>query len=105
MSDVNPNYISDNVQRALTVLKILAGNELMGITPGDIAKAGHISPSNVTRALHNLKHHGLAELHPMINGRWRLSPSYLTSVANHLSREIDRGQSLAFDMKRYEKQR
>lgn len=70
------DYISDMVQRTLSVQKILAGNELMGITPGDIAKAGKISPSNVTRALRNLKQHGTAEEHPMVNGRWRLSPSY-----------------------------
>ncbi len=105
MADVNPNYISENVQRVLTVQKLLAGNELMGITPGEIAKAGNISPSNVTRCLHNLKHHGIAEEHPMVNGRWRLSPSYLTSTAMNLSRELDRSQSMAFDMKRYEKQR
>lgn len=102
MPDINMNYISENVQRVLSVQKILSGNELTGITPGQIAKATDISPSNVTRALHNLLQAGVAELHPAIKGHWRLRVSYLTKTANDLLRELDKGQASVYDLKRYQ---
>ena len=80
----------------------MSGNELTGLTPGDIVKATQISPSNVTRALHNLLKGGLVEVHPFVKGHWRLKVSFLTKTANDLSREMDRGQSAVHDLKRYQ---
>lgn len=105
MSQVNMNYISDNVQRTLTVQQCLQGHELTGITPGDIAKKTQITPSNVTRCLHNLMHHGTAEQHPTVKGRWRLSVSYLTKTANSLLRELDKVNASLYDIKRYQVER
>lgn len=101
MTEVNKNYISDNSQRTLKILEILAGNELKGLTPGQVAKATGISPSNVTRALHNLLHFGWVELHPQIKGHWRLSVSKLTKVAMGILREVDGANAAVYDMKRY----
>ena len=102
MENVNQNYISDSVQRTLTIQKILSGNELTGLTPGEIAKGTNITPSNVTRGLHNLWQSGVVEMHPGIKGHWRLSVSYLTKTANDLLRELDRGQAAAYDLKRFQ---
>ena len=101
MPEVNMNYISDNTQRTLKIMEILAGNEQKGLTPGQVAKASGLSPSNVTRSLHNLMHHGWVEPHPQIKGRWRLSVSKLTKVAMGILREVDGANAAVYDMKRY----
>lgn len=105
MTDINQKYISENVQRVLRVQEALQGHELTGRTPGDIAKATDISPSNVTRCLHNLAFHGTAENHPTVKGRWRLSVSYLVRTANSLLRELDKVHAQTADIKRYQVQR
>ena len=105
MNAINMTYISDNVQRTLKVQECLQGHELMGITPGDIAKTTKITPSNVTRCLHNLAHHGTAEQHPSVKGRWRLSVSYLVRTANSVLRELDKVNASVYDMKRYQVER
>ena len=102
MSGVNMKYISDSVQRTLAIQKVLSGNELTGLTPGQIAKATGISPSNVTRGLHNLLQGEIAETHPTVKGHWRLRVSYLTKTANSLLRELDKGQASVYDLKRYQ---
>ncbi len=102
MAEINLNYISDNVQRTLKVQEALQGHELMGITPGNIAKQTGITPSNVTRCLHNLAHHGTAERHPTVEGRWRLSVSYLIRTANSLVVEMDKVHAKMVEIKRYQ---
>lgn len=66
------NYINAAQQRVLQTLVLLAGNEVMGLAPGEIAKAVHTSPSNVTRDLANLREAGLAET--LDTGQWRITP-------------------------------
>lgn len=105
MPKINMKYISENVQRTLKVQQALQGHELTGITPGDLAKATDITPSNVTRCLNNLAFHGTAEQHPTVKGRWRLSVSYLVRTANSLVRELDKVHAQMADIKRYQVQR
>jgi len=104
VAKVNINYISESTQRTLKVQKLLAGHEAKGLTPGEIAKAVEITPSNVTRALHNLLHAGLAEEHPQIKGHWRLSVSWLTKVAMSILRAVDSVTAAVHDIKRYQTQ-
>ncbi len=65
-------YINAAQQRVLQMLMRLAGHEIDGIAPAELAKALRTSASNVTRDLANLRAAGLAET---IDGnRWRLTP-------------------------------
>lgn len=83
-------YLSDGQQRLLALIKVLAGNEVHGLAPGEIAKAQTCSPSVVTRDLANLKEAGFAEQIPE-TGRWRLGPA-LVQIALAHAREIDRAE-------------
>ena len=67
------NYTNPAQQRLLRVVDLLAGHELHGLAPGEIAKALAIGPSSVTRDLDNLRTAGWAEQTPQ-GGRWRLAP-------------------------------
>lgn len=66
-------YINAAQQRVLKMLMRLAGHEIEGLAPSELAAALRTSASNVTRDLANLREAGLAE--PIDgNGRWRLTP-------------------------------
>jgi DNA-binding IclR family transcriptional regulator len=67
-----PTYINAAQQRVLKTLVLLAGHELMGLAPGEIAKAVRTGASNVTRDLANLREAGMAE--QLDNGQWRITP-------------------------------
>ncbi|MBN8714392.1 MAG: helix-turn-helix transcriptional regulator [Xanthomonadales bacterium] len=67
-----PNYINAAQQRVLKILMLLAGHEVMGLAPGEVAKAVHTSASNVTRDLANLREAGMAET--LDTGAWRITP-------------------------------
>jgi DNA-binding IclR family transcriptional regulator len=69
MSD---RYINAAQQRVLKLVFRMAGHEIEGITPSELAAALRTSASNMTRDLANLKEAGIAE--PLETGRWRLSP-------------------------------
>ena len=81
-------YISDQQQRLLQVIRTLAGNEIEGLAPGDIAKLVPCAPSQVTRDLANLKHFGWAE-QLATTGRWRLGPQIVQIATRHMT-AIDR---------------
>lgn len=66
-------YQSNSQQRILRVMLALAGYEVEGLAPGEIAKGLKVTPSNVTRDLANLRIAGLAE-EITDTGRWRLTP-------------------------------
>ncbi|CAM3351327.1 winged helix-turn-helix domain-containing protein [Paracidovorax anthurii] len=66
------NYTNAAQQRLLQLIDLLAGHELQGLAPAEIAKALNVSASVVTRDLDNLRTAGWAEQTPQ--GRWRLAP-------------------------------
>lgn len=78
------------VQAALNVLSIvplLAGNEMAGLTPGQITKALGLAPSQVGHYLATLQEAGMAE--PLADtGRWRLGPK-LIQIALAFMRHLD----------------
>lgn len=85
------DYINNAQQRLLRTILLLAGNELSGLAPSDLAKSLDVHPSNVTRDLANLKEAGLAEQLPD-TGRWRLGPK-IVQVAVDFQLNLERSQS------------
>lgn len=85
------DYINNSQQRLLRTILLLAGNELAGLAPSDLAKALDTGPSNVTRDLANLKEAGLAEQLPD-TGRWRLGPK-VVQIAVDFQLNLGRSQS------------
>lgn len=66
-------YINESQQRLLQVIDLLAGHEVLGLLPSEIAKAIGCSAPQTTRDMANLQHAGWAEKTPK-GDRWRLSP-------------------------------
>ncbi len=83
-------YISEHQQRVLQLIRTLAGNEMEGLAPSEIAKLNACSPSQVTRDLANLKHIGWAEQLPA-TGRWRLGPEIVQISLRHMT-ALDRAR-------------
>lgn len=75
-------YINDGQQRILALVKLLAGHEIVGIAPSQIAQHQQCSASLVTRDLANLKQAGFAEQVPETN-YWRLAPEIVQISLRH----------------------
>ena len=88
MSD--DKYVSENQQRLLRLIQLLAGHELEGLAPGEIAKQNECQPTQVTRDLANLKHFGWAE-QIAATGRWRLGPD-IVRIATRYMTSLDRAR-------------
>ena len=84
-------YISDAQQRILGLILALAGNEIEGLAPGQLAKLNNCSASQVTRDLSNLKHKGLAE-QITTTSRWRLGPEIVQITTRHAT-ALDRARA------------
>ena len=84
-------YTCEPQQRILRLLQILAGQEVHGLTPSDIAKAQDCTLSVVTRDLANLRQAGMGEQVPETN-RWRLAPAIVQIALKH-SVGLDRAQN------------
>jgi len=84
MSVINKSYLSAQAQRPLIVIKAMAGKEVSGVSPAELAKLVNISASNVTRVLANLEAQQFIERLPSDDKRWRLSAT-LVQMANTVS--------------------
>lgn len=99
-SERKTNYTNDAQQRILQLVDLLAGHELQGLMPGEIAKALRCAPPLITRDLNNLRTAGWAELHP--NGRtWRLAPHVVEISLKHASAMREGRQNLNDVEQRY----
>lgn len=67
------DYTNDAQQRLMKLMTLLAGHEITGMAPADIAREQGCTASMVTRDMANLVEGGYAEQVPE-TGRWRLSP-------------------------------
>lgn len=83
-------YSNAAQERGYDVLLALAGREITGLAPGEIAKGLGISPSCVTRDLSVLKTKGLVE-QIAETGRWRLGPK-LVQIGLAFNQEMARHQ-------------
>ena len=90
------DYTNAAQQRLLQLLDLLAGHELQGLAPAEIAKALNVSASAVTRDLDNLRSAGWAEQTPQ-GGRWRLSPHVVQISLRHAA-AIQAGQQQLHDV-------
>ena len=88
----NPDqYTNEGQQRILRLLNVLAGHEVTGIAPGQIAQQQGCSASLVTRDLANLQMAGFAEQVPDTS-LWRLSPTVVQISVRHAT-ALARAQS------------
>jgi DNA-binding IclR family transcriptional regulator len=85
------DYTHDGQQRILKLVLLLAGNEITGLAPADIARQQACSASMVTRDLDNLKTAGWAEQVPE-TARWRLAPQVVQMAMQHMT-ALDRAKS------------
>lgn len=88
MSD--DKYSCEPQQRLLRLIRNLAGHEIDGLAPGEIAKLNECAPAQVTRDLANLKQFGWAE-QIAATGRWRLGPQIVQIATRHMT-ALDRAQ-------------
>lgn len=61
-------------RRALRIIVVLAGKEVMGLRPGEIAKAIKELPATATRMLAAMEQEGFVERVPNRDEAWRLGP-------------------------------
>lgn len=69
-------YRGEAQERGYRVILALAGNEFLGLLPGEVAKKLDVSPSLITKDLRVLQAAGLAE-QIQETGRWRLGPKLI----------------------------
>lgn len=100
MSQDFAKYAHDGQQRMLKLISLLAGYELVGAAPSDLAKAQDCSPSLITKDLANLALGGYAE-HVPATGRWRLSPEVVQIAFKHLAALDHAEKTLADTRNRY----
>ena len=81
---MSQQYAHEGQQRLLKLISLLAGHELTGAAPSELAKAQGCSPSLITRDLANLQLGGFAE-HVPETGKWRLSPEIVQIAFKHLT--------------------
>ncbi len=84
------DYTHDGQQRMLRLIVLLAGNEITGLAPADIARQQDCSASMVTRDLDNLRTGGFAEQVPETQ-RWRLAPEVVQIATKHMA-ALDRAE-------------
>ncbi len=90
------DYTNATQQRLLQLVNLLAGHELQGLAPAEIAKSLAVAPSVVTRDLDNLRTAGWGEQTPQ-GGRWRLSPHVVQISLRHAA-AIQAGQQQLQDV-------
>lgn len=90
-------YRNEAQQRLLQLVQLLAGNELTGIAPAEIARQLKVTPSCITRDVANLQMAGMAELVPE-TGRVRLGPALVQMALKHMA-AMDRAQSRLNEIK------
>ena len=94
------DYTNAAQQRLLQLIDLMAGHELQGLTPGEIAKALAVNGSTVTRDLDNLRTAGWAELHP--GGKtWRLAPHAIQTSLRYAAGLQAGSQNLRDTQRRY----
>jgi DNA-binding IclR family transcriptional regulator len=97
-------YINAAQQRVLLMLTMLAGHEVHGLLPSELAKALRTSNSNITRDLANLKEAGLAEQREETGG-WALTPR-MAHIAVTVLAAMNKAKTHLAEMEaRYSRQR
>lgn len=81
------NQTTKSAEKVLDVLTVLMGHFAHGLTPGELARATALSPSNITRYVATLEEKGFAERIPETG---RIRPSVrLAQQAVAIMRSLD----------------
>lgn len=91
------DYDNASQQRILRLITMLAGHELNGLAPKDMADALKVSAGTITRDIHNLRECGLAEV-IQTTGRIRLGPKVVQIAISHMT-AIDRAAAELAEIK------
>lgn len=92
------------LRKACRYFTVLAGHEMDGLRPGQIAQGAGVSPATVTRDLRALQDEGFVEQIPTMQDRWRLGPKLIQIALAHTS-ALDRASTkLAEVTQRYSRQ-
>ena len=92
------------LHKACRYFTTLAGHEMDGLRPGQIAIGVKVSPATVTRDLRALQDAGFVEQIPTMQDRWRLGPKLIQIALAHTS-ALDRASSkLAEVTQRYSRE-
>jgi DNA-binding IclR family transcriptional regulator len=81
-ADRDDLYANEGQRRILRLIKFLAGHEITGVRPAQIARDLKCSNSVVTRDLANLRAEGFAERVPETQA-WRLAPPIVQISFKH----------------------
>lgn len=86
-----------SAEKVLEVLNVLMGHFAHGLTPGELARATELSPSNITRYVATLEEKGFAERIPE-TGRIRPSVRFAQHAMSIL-RSVDQASQRLDEMK------
>lgn len=86
------------IRKSCKYFLALAGHEVDGLRPGQIATAARVSPATVTRDIKTLADEGLVELVPGMADRWRLGPKVVQIALAHLQ-GLDRATERVAEVK------
>jgi len=87
----NEKHRIESVQRALKAQMCLAGHEMEGLAPSQIAQATGLTATQVTRTMANLEIAGIAEKITS-NNHWRLAPRIVQIAIAHMN-ALDKARS------------
>lgn len=90
-------YDNTAQQRILRIVLMLAGHELHGVAPKDIAESAGVASATITRDLHNLREIGLIET-IQETGRVRLGPKVVQIAIAHMT-AMDRASAQLNEIK------
>lgn len=93
-------YDNASQQRGFALAFLLAGHELQGLSPTDMARALNVTPPVITRDLYNLTQAGVVEKIET-TGRYRLGPRLVRIALAHLAAMDEAEKRLAQLKKKY----
>lgn len=90
-------------QRGFALVFLLAGHEMQGLSPSDIAKTLKVKPPSITRDLYNLAQAGAVEKIET-TGRYRLGPRFVRVALAHLAAMDEAEQQLTNIKNKYSRE-
>lgn len=79
-----PTTDGRSLRKGFRYYRALAGHEVEGLRPGQIAQAVGVGAATVTRDLRILKDEGVVEQVPGMEDRWRLGPIAVQIALAHM---------------------
>ena len=86
------------LRKACRYFAALAGHEVNGLRPGQIAQAAEVSPATVARDMPVMADEGFVERVPGMEDRWRLGPKAIQIALAHMH-GLDRVMSRVAEVK------